>query len=79
MMLAIQGYDYTVKYVAGSGTEIGLADALSRLPNTSDTADVPLDIRVEFFKFTEDKVADIKTATQADPVLCILKEIIHNG
>ncbi|KAK6170570.1 hypothetical protein SNE40_018934 [Patella caerulea] len=37
MMLAIQGYDYTVKYVAGA--EIGLADALRRLPNTSDTAD----------------------------------------
>ena len=45
MMLAVQDYEYTVKYVPGK--DIGLADALSRLPNPVNQEDVSVDVRIE--------------------------------
>ena len=77
MLLAVQDYDFRVRYVPGK--DVGLADALSRLPNQNNREDVRLDMRIEHIQFAEDKLKDIRTATGNDPVLNELKETIYAG
>ena len=77
MMLAIQGYDYKVKHIPGK--DIGLADALSRLPNPNNTDDVDVDVRVELVQFSTNMVKEIQEATGKEPTLNELKETIYNG
>ena len=74
MMLAIQDYDFKVKYIPGR--DIGLADALSRLPNPENTDDIKLDIRIEHVKFTDSKLTAIRNSVANDPVLNELRDII---
>ena len=76
MMLAVQDYSFIIKYVPGK--DVGLADALSRLPNPENREDVKLDIRIEHVQFTSNKIKDIREATQNDPILNELKETIHS-
>jgi hypothetical protein len=77
MMLAVQDYDYKVKYVPGK--DIGLADTLSRLPNLENSEDVSIDIRIEHLHFTDTKLTEIRSATTTDPALNELREVIFTG
>lgn len=77
MMLAVQDYDFRVKYIPGK--DVGLADALSRLPNPNNNEDVKVDVRIEHVQFSDNKISDIRKSTQADPSLNELKEVIHSG
>ena len=54
LLLKLQGYDYTLKYLKGS--EITIADTLSRLPNEKESQAIDLDIRVDYVKFSTDLV-----------------------
>ena len=49
MLVNIQGYDYSVKYRPGK--EMVVSDALSRLPNPTNTAELELDMRVDEVSF----------------------------
>jgi hypothetical protein len=77
MMLEIQGYQYRVKYHPGK--DIGLADALSRLPNPNNDEDVPVDVRVEMVQFSKTLTDNIRDETTSDPTLNELKETIYHG
>jgi len=77
MLLDTQGYDYRIQYVPGK--DVGLADALSRLPNYSDKGNIPLDVKVNTMSFSEVKITDIREETQRDATLNALKELIYNG
>ena len=54
MMLAVQDYDFKVKYT------LGLTDALSRLPNPENTSVVKMDVRIEQVQFKVDKIQSLK-------------------
>ena len=45
-----------------------LADALSRLPSSENTP-IYLDLRIEHHAFTTERIQQIGTATQEDPIL----------
>ena len=45
ILLKIQGYGYQIQY--RPGTEMILADALSRFPNPQNNGEIPLDLRVD--------------------------------
>ena len=45
-----------------------LADALSRLPSSENTP-IYLDLRIEHHTFTTERIQQIGTATQQDPIL----------
>ena len=86
MLLSVQEYDFTVRYAPG--TTVGLADALSRLPNPANNDDLlthanmdmpDTDIRIEHIQFSQDILDRIRRATQDDPTLCELKQVIYNG
>ena len=77
MLLTMQPYDYKVKYLPGK--DMGLADALSRLPNSQTTEDMVIDVKVEMLQFSENITNAIKQAINMDPILNELKEIIFTG
>ena len=89
MLLKIQGYNYC--FVYRPGTEMVLADTLSRLPNAHNRSEVELDVRVDgidasyskqsisLINFSADKQKQLRDETTSDPVLNQLKEVIHTG
>lgn len=82
LLVRLQGYDMTVTYRPGS--TMVLSDTLSRLPNPSDTADVPLDIQVEcihvdLVNFGNEKREALQKETTNDPICRKLGQIIHTG
>ena len=77
MLLETQGYEMQIKYRPGS--EITLADGLSRLPNMKQNKEINLDIKIQMVQFSDDKVTTIKTETKSDPVLSALLEVITVG
>ena len=77
MLLAIQPYTYRVKYIPGK--DIGLADAISRLPNPHSEEDMELDVKIENLQFTENITNQIRQCINRDPALNALKETIYNG
>ena len=74
MLLETQGYEMQIKYHPGS--EIALADILSRLPNTKQNKEINLDIKIQMVQFSDEKVTTLKTETRSDPVLSALLEVI---
>ena len=66
MLLRLQPFDCTIKYKPGK--EMLLADALSRLPSSENTP-IYLDLRIEHHAFTTERIQQIGTATQEDPIL----------
>ena len=54
LLLKLQEYDYTLEYLKGS--EMTIADTLSRLPNEKESQTIDLDIRVDHVKFSIDRV-----------------------
>lgn len=92
MLLRVQGYNFNVTYRPGS--QMILADALSRLPNEENKGSFDLDNRIDFIdieintaKLVEvaminlgsEKKKSIKEETPQDPVLNALKELVYNG
>ena len=89
MLFKIQGYNYC--FVYRPGTEMVLADTLSRLPNAHNRSEVELDVQVEgidasdseqsisLINFSADKQKQLRDETTSDPVLNQLKEVIHTG
>ena len=66
MLLRLQPFDCTIKYKPGK--EMLLADALSRLPSSENTP-IYLDLCIEHHVFTTERIQQIGTATQQDPIL----------
>ena len=77
MLLEIQGYNYDITHKPGK--DIGLADALSRLPNPENSQEIKLDVRIELVQFKTSKLEEIREKTSEDPVLRELVEIITHG
>lgn len=61
LLLDIQGYDYQIKYIPG--TEVGIADALSRLPNPAKKEDLYPDVKFALLRFSEAKVLSLQGET----------------
>ena len=77
LLLKLQGYNYTLEYLKGS--EMTIADTLSRLPNEKESQTIDLDIRVDHVKFSTDRVESIRAGTKADPMLQELTNIVLTG
>lgn len=77
MLLKLQGYAIQLEYKPGK--EMTLPDTLSRLPTTKRSETIDLDIRVDFVRFTPEKITQLRTESRNDPVLCELSEVITNG
>ena len=54
MLVTLQSYNMTLTHVAG--TENVLADSLSRLPSPHNTSNIDLDIRVDFIRFSSERI-----------------------
>ena len=77
MLLRMQGYDCTTKYRPGS--EMTLADCLSRLPTRNRDPEIPLDVQVSLVQFSSPRLEELRRATREDPVLSHLMEYIATG
>ena len=92
MLLQIQGYNFEIKYRPGQ--TIVLADALSRLPNPENNAEIELDVRVDgidlvvddsqcktiaLINFPTHKQQLLRDETRKDPVLNELHNFVHTG
>ncbi len=92
MLLKIQGYNFTIQY--RPGTEMVLADTLSRLPNPKEHKEIPLDVQVHtmdlevedpegltvaLINFRKEKEDQLREETKKDPVLNSLAELIYVG
>ena len=85
MLLQITGYNYKVIYKPGS--EMKLADALSRLSNPENPTEVPLEAcinavtieNISLINFSDSKKAQLKADTSRDPILSQLREYIFQG
>ena len=58
MLLRLQEYDMVIKYRPGS--EMLLADGLSRLPSKKNKEVIDLDIKVDFVQFLTETLTQIK-------------------
>ena len=72
MLLKIQDYDYTVKYIPGA--QMVISDTLSRLPNPTANEAVDLDIRVDaieldLINFSPAKQEQLRTETRKCAVM----------
>ena len=76
MLLRLQGYDMAIKYKPG--TEICLADALSRLNPLPSEGTVDRH-KVCLVQFTDTRLDSLKQDTSADPELSGLRELIYSG
>ena len=77
MLVALQGYNFDITYVKGENNQ--LADGLSRFPNSQNESQVDLGIRVDFVRFSDQKLLELKQCTSRDPIFNQLKEIILIG
>ena len=81
----IQGYHFIVIYKPGS--QIKLADALSRLSNPDNSSEITLEScisgvsieNIALINFSSTKRQQLKTNTSSDPILSQIKEIIFQG
>ena len=55
------------------GKEMLLADGLSRLPNRKNKEVIDLDVKVDFVRFSTEKLNQTRQATNADSILCELR------
>ena len=77
MLIALSGYNMSVIYQPGVNNQ--LADGLSRFPNPQNTSKLELDMRVDFIRFSPNKIDQLRTDTMSDPALQHLQEIIITG
>jgi transposase InsO family protein len=77
MLLRLQGYDVTIKYKPGS--EMLLADAMSRLNPLDQEPIQSQEVHINFVQFSDRKISAIRDATNSDPELAALKDITMEG
>lgn len=84
MLLKVQGYSFDVIYRPGS--QMILADTLSRLPNPENNTDIDLDEQVDatdvttaMINFSEQKQTKLREETIKDPTLCAVRDLVYNG
>ena len=77
MLLCLQNYDVTIQYQPGK--TLLLVDSLSRLPGPKPTAEIKLDVAINLVQFSQDKVEELCSKTNHDPVLAPLRDLIVSG
>ena len=77
MLLRLQKYDYVIQYKPGS--EVILADSLSRLPKKEKEAAIGLDVTICFVQFSTQRLAELREETRQDAVLSCLMKYISQG
>ena len=77
MLLRLQPYDVVIKYKPG--TEMFLADPMSRLNPLPSEDTLDLHRKVCLVQFSDTKLDTLRQDTSTDPELSALREIIHSG
>ena len=77
MLLELQRYNITIKYRPGK--EMQLADAMSRCPARTQFSPVKLDLRVDYVAFKRTWIETIKEATEVDPILSTVYQVVLRG
>ena len=75
MLLQLQKYDMKIEYKPGS--EMLLADALSRCP-ARYSQEIKLDLRVDYIAFTSAWIETLKETTCEDPVLSTVYQLVQH-
>ena len=76
-LLRLQGYDVKIKYKPGK--EMLLADAMSRLkPIPGEPIELE-EVHIRHVQFSDTKITKLQEATNADPELSALSEIVYQG
>ena len=76
MLLQLQKYDMKIEYKPGS--EMLLADALSRCP-ARYSQEIKLDLRVDYIAFTSAWIETLRETTCEDPVLSTVYQLVLHG
>ena len=76
MLLQLQKYDMKIKYKPGS--EMLLADALSRCP-ARYSQEIKLDLHVDYIAFTSAWIEKLRETTCEDPVLSTVYQLVQHG
>ena len=76
MLLQLQKYDMTIKYKPGS--EMHLADALSRCPARANQ-EIKLELQVDYIAFTMAWIGKLRDTTHKDPVLGTVYQLTKHG
>ena len=61
------------------GKEIVHTDTLSRLPSVHNKETLDLDVRVDFVRFSDERIQEVRNKTKDDQVLRTLSETIVTG
>ena len=77
MLLRLQRYDYEVTYVPGS--EMTLADSLSRASTKADTTPIPLDYQVCLIHFSKPRLDKLRAASKADEQIQLCMKYVIDG
>ena len=76
MLLQLQKYDMKIKYKSGS--EMLLADTLSRCP-ARYSQEIKLDLHVDYIAFTLAWIETLRETTCKDPVLSTVYQLVQHG
>ena len=76
MLLQLQKYDMKIEYKPGS--EMLLADTLSRCP-ARYSQEIRLDLHVDYIAFTSAWIETLKETTCEDPVLSTVYQLVQHG
>ena len=77
MVLRLQGYSFDIQHAPGK--EVGVADAISRLPNPHNNEEIPLAVHVHAAKISHPRRTELREMTATDPVLECLRDITIAG
>ena len=77
MLLCLQRYDYTLIYKPG--TEIILANRLSRFPSRKENIPIELHQNIQHLAFTSDKINILRGSVETDPILSTVYHLTLNG
>jgi len=79
MMMRLQSYDIKVTYTQGK--QMYLADTLSRafLPSTGEKLDIEHIHMMRYLPISENRLQEIKLATERDETLQVLKRVVLQG
>ena len=76
MLLQLQRFDVTIRYRKGS--EMQLADALSRCPARA-SPEIKLNMRVDYIAFSRSWIETIKEQLAEDPILATVYQLTQQG
>ena len=83
MLLQLQAYDLTLTHIPGK--DIPIADTLSRkflsdtYPQLSAGMDLHVHMVVSSSRMSSRRMEEVKTATQADPQMKVVMQLVHDG